>query len=54
MVKRKHKVQKKTFLAEYVSSILSINSVLKYKEPDCPTISYTIEDHKIRHALLEC
>ena len=54
MVKKKYKVQKKTFLAEHVSSILSTNSVLKYKDPDCPTISCTIGDHKIGHALLEC
>ncbi|KAH9802030.1 RNA-directed DNA polymerase [Citrus sinensis] len=52
-VKRKHKVQKKTFLAEHVSFILSTNSALKYKDPDCPTISCTIGDHKIRHALLD-
>ncbi|KAH9679686.1 hypothetical protein KPL71_026227 [Citrus sinensis] len=52
-VKRKHKVQKRAFLAEQVSSILSTNSALKYKDPDCPTISCTIWDHKIGHALLD-
>ena len=52
-VKRKHQVQKRAFLAEQVSSILSTNSALKYKDPDCPTISCTIRDHKIGHALLD-
>ena len=53
MVKRKHKVQKKVFLAEQVSSILSTNNALKYKDPGCLTISYIIGDHKIGHALLD-
>ncbi|KAH9658012.1 hypothetical protein KPL70_023319 [Citrus sinensis] len=52
-VKRKHKVQKRAFLAEHVSSILSTNSALKYKDPGCPTIFCTIGDHKIGHALLD-
>ncbi|XP_024042757.1 uncharacterized protein LOC112099574 [Citrus clementina] len=51
-VKREHKVQKKAFLVKQVSSILSTNSALKYKDPGCPTISCIIGDHKIRHALL--
>ena len=51
-VKMKYKVQKITFLAEQVSSILSTNSTLKYKDPGCPTISCIIGDHKIGHALL--
>ena len=52
-VKRKHKVQKKTFLAEQVSFILSTNSALKYKATGCPTISCIIGDHKIKNALLD-
>ncbi|XP_052295857.1 uncharacterized protein LOC107177788 [Citrus sinensis] len=52
-VKKKHKVQKRAFLAEHVSSILSTNSALKYKDPGRPTISCTIGDHKIGHALLD-
>ncbi|XP_052290903.1 uncharacterized protein LOC127900312 [Citrus sinensis] len=52
-VKMKHKVQKRAFLAEQVSSILSTNSALKYKDPGCPTISCTIGDHKIGHVLLD-
>ena len=50
-IKRKHKVQKKAFLVEQVSFILSTNNALKYKDPGCPTISCTIGDHKIGHAL---
>ena len=50
-VKRKHKVQ--AFLAEQVSSIISTNSTLKYKDPSCPTISCIIRDNKIRRALLD-
>ena len=41
------------FLVEQVSSILSTNSALKYKDLGCPTISCTIGDHKIGHALLD-
>ncbi|KAH9780119.1 hypothetical protein KPL71_007961 [Citrus sinensis] len=52
-VKRKHKVQKKAFLVEQISFILSTNSALKYKDPGCPTISCIIGDHKIGHALLD-
>ena len=52
-VKRKHKVQKRAFLVEQVSFIVSTNSALKYKDPGCPTISCTIGDHKIGHALLD-
>ncbi|KAH9686259.1 hypothetical protein KPL70_014304 [Citrus sinensis] len=52
-VKKKYKVQKRAFLTEQVSSILSTNSALKYKDPDCPTISCTIGDHKIGHDLLD-
>ena len=52
-VKRKHKMQKRAFLAKQVSFILSTNSALKYKNPSCPTISCTIGDHKIGHALLD-
>ena len=52
-VKREHKVQKKAFLAERVSSILSTNSSLKYKDSSCPTIYCIIGDHKIRHSPLD-
>ena len=46
-------MQKKAFLAEQVSFILSTNSALKYKDPGCLTISCIIGDHKIGHALLD-
>ena len=52
-VKRKHQVSKKAFLAEQVSSILSTQNTLKYKDPGCPTISCIIGDNKIDHALLD-
>ena len=52
-MKRKHKVQKKAFLVEQVSFILSTNNALKYKDPGCPTISCINGDYKIRHALLD-
>ena len=52
-VKRKHKMQKKAFLAKHVSFILSTNNALKYKDPSCPTISCIIRDNKIRRALLD-
>ena len=52
-VKRKLKVKKSAFMAEQVSTILSINNKLKYKDLGCPTISCIIGHHKIEHALLE-
>ena len=52
-VKRKHQVSKKAFLAEQVSSIISTQNTLKYKDPGCPTISYIIGDNKIDHVLLD-
>jgi len=52
-VKRKLNVKKKAFLAEQVSAILQNNNALKYKDPDCPTISCFIREHKIKRALLD-
>jgi hypothetical protein len=52
-VKRKLNVKKKAFLAEQVSVILQNNNALKYKDPDCPTISSFIGEHKIKRALLD-
>ena len=40
-------------MAEQVSTILSTNNKLKYKDPSCPTISCIIRGHKIGHALLD-
>ncbi|XP_024042762.1 uncharacterized protein LOC112099576 [Citrus clementina] len=52
-VKRKLKVRKSAFMAEQVSTILSTNNKLKYKDPGCPTISCIIGNHRIEHALLD-
>ncbi|XP_077228486.1 uncharacterized protein LOC143861442 [Tasmannia lanceolata] len=46
-------VPKKAFLAANVSSILSHQMVAKYKDPGCPTISCTIGNTQIDHALLD-
>ena len=45
-IKRKLKVKKSVFMAEQVSTILSTNNKLKYKDPNCPTISCIIGDKK--------
>jgi hypothetical protein len=42
-VKRRTNVLKKTFLTKQVSSILHCKLSIKYKDPECPTISCTIE-----------
>ena len=52
-VKWKHQVSKKAFLAEQVSSIISTQNSLKYKDLGCPIISCIIGDNKIDHALLD-
>ena len=52
-VKRKLKVRKSAFMAEQVSTILSTNNKLKYKDLSYPTISCIIGDHKIEHALID-
>jgi hypothetical protein len=36
-----------------VSVIFQNNNALKYKDPDCPTISCFIGEHKIEKALLD-
>ena len=46
-------VSKKAFLAEQISSIISTQNNLKYKDPGCPTISSIIGDNKIDYALLD-
>ena len=52
-VKRKMNVQKKAFLIEEVSSILQTNTPLKFKNPNCPTISIIIRDFRVKLALLD-
>jgi len=51
--KRKMNVPKKVFLATNISEILSGPILVKYKDPRCPTIFYTIGQTKIRRALLD-
>ncbi|XP_077252415.1 uncharacterized protein LOC143891768 [Tasmannia lanceolata] len=46
-------VPKKAFLAANVSSILSHQMGAKYKDPRCPTISCTIGNTQMDHALLD-
>ena len=43
-IKRATSVPKKAFLASGASSILSHQILMKYKEPECPTISIVIGD----------
>ncbi|XP_062086531.1 uncharacterized protein LOC133792640, partial [Humulus lupulus] len=52
-VKRNTNVPKKAFLTEQVSSIIQHKSLVKYKDPGCPTISCIIGDHFINKALLD-
>ena len=40
-------------MAENVSSIIQQNAPLKYKDPGCPTITCTIGNTKVEHALLD-
>jgi len=51
--KRKTNMPKKMFLATNISDILSGPILVKYKDPECPTISYTIRQTKIIRALLD-
>ena len=44
---------KKVFLATNISEILSGPIPVKYKDPGCPTISYTIGQTEISRALLD-
>ena len=51
--KRKTNVPKKVFLATNISELLSNQIPVKYKDPGCPTISCTIGQTAIKHALLD-
>ena len=51
--KRTTHVPKKAFLTAHVSSILSCQVPVKYKDPGCPTISCIIGDTLIEKALLD-
>ncbi|RVW71712.1 hypothetical protein CK203_057109 [Vitis vinifera] len=52
-VKRGLIVTKKTFLTEQVSAIIQCKSLVKYKDPGCPTISVNIRGTHVEKALLD-
>ncbi|XP_075669774.1 uncharacterized protein LOC142639494 [Castanea sativa] len=52
-IKRKHHVKKTAFLTEQVSAVIQHRTPPKYKDPGCPTISCTIRDCIMEHALLD-
>ena len=52
-IKRKHHVKKTAFLTEQVSAVIQHKTPPKYKDPGCPTISCTIGDYIMEHALLD-
>jgi len=51
--KRKINVPKKVFLTTNISEVLSNHILVKYKDPDCTTLSYTIGQAEISRALLD-
>ena len=53
MVKRGFNVNKKAFLTEQVSAIFECKTLVKYKDPGCPTISVNIGDICVEKALLD-
>ena len=52
-IKRGLNVSKKVFLTEQVSSIIQCKSLVKYKDPGCPTISMMIGETCVEKALLD-
>ncbi|RVW63367.1 hypothetical protein CK203_060574 [Vitis vinifera] len=52
-VKRGLNVTKKAFLTEQVSAIIQCKSLVKYKDPGCPTISVNIGGTCVEKALLD-
>ncbi|KAL5554757.1 hypothetical protein UlMin_042158 [Ulmus minor] len=50
-IKRKHKVSKKTFLAEQVSAVIEMTTPPKFKDPGCPTVTCTIGENESSEAL---
>ena len=52
-VKRGLNVDKKAFLTEQVSAIIQCKTLVKYKDPGCPTISVNIEGTCVEKALLD-
>ena len=53
IVKRGLNVDKKAFLTEQVSAIIQCNTLVKYKDPGCPTISVNIGGTCVEKALLD-
>ncbi|RVW66454.1 hypothetical protein CK203_065184 [Vitis vinifera] len=53
IIKRGLNVSKKAFLIEQVSSIIQCKSLVKYKDPGCPTISLMIGETCVEKALLD-
>nr|CAN70541.1 hypothetical protein VITISV_004847 [Vitis vinifera] len=51
--KRGLNVNKKAFLTEQVSAIIQCKSLVKYKDPGCPTISVMIGETCVEKALLD-
>ena len=52
-IKRGLNVSKKAFLTKQVSSIIQCKSLVKYKDPGCPTISVMIGETCVEKALLD-
>ena len=52
-VKRGLNVDKKAFLIEQVSAIIQCNTLMKYEDPGCPTISVNIRGTCVEKALLD-
>ncbi|KAL5573652.1 hypothetical protein UlMin_023249 [Ulmus minor] len=52
-LKRKHKVSKKTFLAEQVSAVIERKTPPKFKDPGCPTVTCRIGKNGSSEALLD-
>ena len=51
--KRATGIPKNAFLASSANSILSYQIPMKYKDPNCPTVSIVIGDHPVYRALLD-
>ena len=52
-VKRGLNIDKKAFLTEHISAIIQCKTLVKYKDPGCPTISVNIGGTCVEKALLD-
>ena len=52
-IKRKHKVGRKTFLAEQFSVVIERETLPTYKDPDCPMVTCMISSRGSSKALLD-